>query len=354
MNHNNPGWGSPFSRSEIDAAKQGHRLLSMELELSRECNLRCIYCYADSGESLSDELSYEEIISVIDQSVKLGARKIVVLGGGEPLCYPRIIDVLTYLHAKNVEIELFTNGTLLTPDLARTLWNLGVKPVIKMNSLRPDVQDILAGKKNSHQDMRRGLALLMQAGYPDDNLPLGAQTVICRHNLDELPEMWIWLRERNIIPYFEILTLQGRARRHPDLELGPQDLHTIFERLARIDAERFGYFWEPHPAVAAFCCDRHEYSCTVSVNGDIHPCPGVDIPAGNIRRTSLAEILRTSSLIRDLRNIRTTIKGECARCDLKAECYGCRGMAYQATGDYLAADPLCWRNGTGAPQEGRL
>lgn len=341
-----PGWGSSFSRTDIDACRENNGLLTMELELSRECNLHCIYCYADSGDRISNELSYEEILSAIDQGVELGARKIVVLGGGEPLCYPKIFDVLKYLHSKNVEIELFTNGMLITQEAAQTFIRLGVKPVIKMNSLRPDVQDILAGKKGAFASIRNGLKQLMDVGYPTKDLPLGAQTVICRHNLEELPAMWIWLREHGIIPYFEMLTLQGRARRHPDLELSPEELERIFKSLADIDAQRFGNFWEPHPSVAAFCCDRHEYSCTVSVTGDVFPCPGVDIPAGNIRQTPLSDILRTSPLIHDLRNIRTNIKGMCAQCDLKAQCYGCRGMAYQATGDYLAADPLCWRNKT--------
>ncbi|WP_092192612.1 radical SAM/SPASM domain-containing protein [Desulfomicrobium norvegicum] len=339
-------WGVSFSQEEIENCKKKNGLLSMELELSRECNLRCIYCYAESGNPIADELSYEEILSAIDQAVELGAQKIVVLGGGEPLCYPGIFDVLNYIHAKSVEIELFTNGMLITKDAAQTFIRLGVKPVIKMNSFRPEIQDILAGQKGAFTAIRNGLTLLMEAGYPTRDLALGAQTVICRHNLEELPAMWIWLREHGIIPYFEMLTLQGRARRHPDLELNPEELQRIFETLADIDAQRFGNFWEPHPSVAAFCCDRHEYSCTVSVTGDIYPCPGVDIPAGNIRQAPLSDILRTSPLIHDLRNIRSNIKGMCAQCDLKAQCYGCRGMAYQATGDYLAADPLCWRNKT--------
>jgi radical SAM protein with 4Fe4S-binding SPASM domain len=339
-------WSVSFSRKDIESCKQKNGLLSMELELSRECNLRCIYCYAESGNQIPDELSYEEILSAIDQGVELGARKVVVLGGGEPLCYPRIFDVLNYLHDKNVDIELFTNGMLITKETAQTFVRLGIKPVIKMNSFRPEVQDILAGQKGAFGAIRNGLTQLMEAGYPTKDLPLGAQTVICRHNLEELPAMWIWLREHGIIPYFEMLTLQGRARRHPDLELSPEELERIFKSLADIDAQKFGNFWEPHPSVAAFCCDWHEYSCTVSVTGDVFPCPGVDIPAGNIRQTPLSDILRTSPLIHDLRNIRTNIKGMCAQCDLKAQCYGCRGMAYQATGDYLAADPLCWRTKT--------
>lgn len=343
MKKDHPGWGVAFSREDIDTAKRKNGLLSMELELSRECNLRCIYCYADSGDALADELNHEEIISAIDQAVALGARKIVVLGGGEPLCYPRILDVLAYLRDKKVESELFTNGMLITSDLARQFKELGVRPVVKMNSLRPEVQDVLAGQKGAFAKIRRGLDALLAAGYPADGLPLGAQTVMCRHNYDELPAMWIWLRERNIIPYFEILTLQGRARRHPDLELTPQELRRVFEQLRRLDAEHFGHTWEPHPAVAAFCCDRHEYSCTVSVTGDIYPCPGVNLSVGNLRTAPLAEILSSSPVIRDLRDIRATIKGACAGCDLKSECYGCRGMAYQTTGDYLTADPLCWR-----------
>ncbi|MDZ4059502.1 MAG: radical SAM protein, partial [Bacteroidales bacterium] len=135
-----PGWGFSFSREDIETCKQNNGLLTMELELSRECNLRCIYCYANSGDRIIDELSYEEVISAIDQAVELGARKIVVLGGGEPLCYPRIFEVLNYLHDKNVEIELFTNGMLITREAAQTFIHLGVKPVIKMNSFRPEVQ----------------------------------------------------------------------------------------------------------------------------------------------------------------------------------------------------------------------
>ena len=45
-----------------------------------------------------------------------------------------------------------------------------------------------------------------------------------------------------------------------------------------------------------------------------------------------------------IKNYRTTIKGPCQSCEKKEECYGCRGAAFQMTGDYLASDPTCWRN----------
>ncbi|MCK5231853.1 MAG: SPASM domain-containing protein, partial [Desulfobulbaceae bacterium] len=76
--------------------------------------------------------------------------------------------------------------------------------------------------------------------------------------------------------------------------------------------------------------------------GEVQPCPGVNVSAGNVREKSLAEIIAKGKPIQELRNIRKNIKGKCRDCDLGFCCYGCRGHAYQVTGDYLAADPLCW------------
>lgn len=346
-------WGSNFSPEEIAAARDSGGLLTMELELSRECNLRCIYCYSEAGEPLEGELDIEEIRSAIDQAVALGARRIIVLGGGEPLVHPHVMDIVRHLHARGVGIDLFTNGTLISADMAREFKALGVHPVIKMNSLREDVQDLLAGRKGAAREIRRGFAHLVEAGYPAEGLPMGVQSIICRQNLAELPDMWTWIRERGMTPYFEMITLQGRARRHPELEVSPTELRALFEELSRIDRERFGFEWEPQPPVAGLRCNRHSYTCTVTVLGDIIPCPGVDIPVGNIRKQPLADILKASEVIHKLRHIREHIKGACRDCEHNAACYGCRGMAYQLTGDYLAADPLCWRVGNGTKQKAK-
>ncbi|MEW5773281.1 MAG: radical SAM protein [Thermodesulfobacteriota bacterium] len=352
MNHlrrtsRSPGWGGAFSPADKSGLGAG-RLLTMELELSRSCDLRCIYCYAGSGLALDEELGLDELRRVADEARGLGARKIVVLGGGEPLNSPHLVPLLDHLRGLGVDIELFTNGVRLDRAMAELLAGLGASVVVKMNSLRPEVQDLLAGKAGAFRAIRAGLDCLREAGYPGPGRKLGAQTVICRHNLAELPAMWRWLRSRGIIPYFESITLQGRARAHPELLVAPEELHAALEGLAGLDAREFGIAWEPHPPVAAFNCDRHEYSCTVTAAGGVLPCPGVDIEVGNVRRAPLGEILAASPVIRDLRNVRARIKGACRDCDLAAECYGCRGMAYQATGDYLAADPLCRRTARAA------
>ncbi|ADH85828.1 radical SAM/SPASM domain-containing protein [Desulfurivibrio alkaliphilus] len=340
-------WGQEFTPQEIADTRARNGLLSLELELSLACNIRCIYCYAGSGLPLADELSLAEIKQVIDQAAELGARKIIVLGGGEPLLYPEIFTVIDYIRGKGLQADIFTNGTLITPEIARRLQERQVAVVVKRNSLQPEVQDLLAGRPGTFAAIEQGLAALQEVGYPADDLLLGVQTIVCRHNYAELPDIWRWARCRGIIPYVEMMTLQGRAVEHPELEVSGPEIRSLFEQLAGIDREEFGFNWSPRPPLAASQCSRHEYSCTVTSLGDVNPCPGVNVGVGNIRQQPLAEILAGSRVIRELRDIRHTIKGKCSGCDHNTTCYGCRGHAYQVTGDYLAEDPLCWLESKG-------
>jgi len=336
-------WGLEFTPQEIADCLKAGGLLSLELELSRACNLRCIYCYASSGQALENELTLGEIFTVIDQAVKLGARKIIVLGGGEPLLYPGIFEVIDYILSKNLTVDLFTNGTYINKDIADKLYRRRVAISMKMNSRTPDIQDMLAGKQGTFVAIEKGLAAVKSAGYPDKHHTLGIETIVCRQNLAEIPALWRWARTRSIVPYVEIMTLQGRAAENSSLEVSTDKIQALFEQLAAIDAAEFGRRWDPLPPLAGSRCARHEYSCTITSTGDVNPCPGVNLAIGNIREQSLKKILHTSKVIQELRDIRHTIKGRCAQCSHNRLCYGCRGHAYQVTGDYLAEDPICWR-----------
>lgn len=331
-----------FSEEEIRQAAATGRLLSMEIEFSRACNFRCAYCYLDDRTAHADELSRGEIKNVLLQAKDLGARKIIILGG-EPSIYPHLIEMLRFLGNQGLEIEMFTNGSGVTAELAAVLAEEKARVVIKMNSRRAEVQDRLAGKTGAFASINQALATLQQAGYPSPELFLAASTVICRQNIDELPALWQWLREQGIEPYFEVLTPQANARENSWLAVDPLELRDLFVRLATMDRERFGRQWEPQPPLVGNRCMRHQVSCVVTATGNVMPCVGVTIPLGSVRTQPLAEILQ-HQVITDLKNYRQMIKGPCATCAKSAECYGCRGAAFQLTGDYLASDPTCWRH----------
>ncbi|GAH29849.1 unnamed protein product, partial [marine sediment metagenome] len=79
----------------------------------------------------------------------------------------------------------------------------------------------------------------------------------------------------------------------------------------------------------------------VKSNGDVNPCMLLQVRLGNIREQSIMSIWESSPVLAQLRQ-RELLKGQCGSCSYRGTCSGCRGRAYEETGDMMAADPGCW------------
>src|SRR5207249_3463494 len=80
------------------------------------CNLRCIMCYTDcfnSPEMIQQELSFPEIVRIMDEIHEAGCLDLT-LTGGEPLARRDFLDIYTYAKQKGFLVTVFTNGTLVT------------------------------------------------------------------------------------------------------------------------------------------------------------------------------------------------------------------------------------------------
>jgi len=316
------------------------------------CGLDCPYCY-QHGTSMwpasfrerREPLSVEEVLDAVDQALDLGLGGVGIIGPYEPIREKGILTLIRGIHARKLRITLFTKGTYISNALAEELCQYDVAMGITVNSLHCAVHDELTGREGSHKLMMEGLNLLLRNGYDRKRHKIIVQSVIVRQNMRDLPEVWRWAKRSSFVPFFERITIYGRARENISrLNPSPEMLFTLFSQISEIDQREFGNRWIPHPPWVGEACDRHLNSCHLTVDGYIQPCTGVDIPVGNIRDTDLATILRGSTVIQALRNIQDTIGGSCRECHLHDACYGCRGQAYQLTGDYLASDPCCWNN----------
>jgi radical SAM protein with 4Fe4S-binding SPASM domain len=134
----------------------------------------------------------------------------------------------------------------------------------------------------------------------------------------------------------------GRARGRTDLMVTPEELHGLFVTLSNID-KRFGITWEPDiPWHNGKACRRHYIGCFIDCQGNVQPCSGVPIKAGNIRESGLGEILASAKIFKIARNMENEIEGTCEHCKHRAECYGCRSIAYFAGNGFTGTDTLCW------------
>jgi len=90
------------------------------------CNLNCSFCSVANRAKYSD-LPLELIKQVVNTLHKKGLKAVILSGGGEPLIYPQINELLEYLFSKGLEVGLITNGILLgrklkPENLAKFTW----------------------------------------------------------------------------------------------------------------------------------------------------------------------------------------------------------------------------------------
>lgn len=80
----------------------------------------------------------------------------------------------------------------------------------------------------------------------------------------------------------------------------------------------------------------------IKSNGDVWPCPFIEISAGNVKDRPFDIIWKDSEIFLKLRDRENTLKGRCGHCEFRKICGGCRGRALAYNNDYLAEDPSCF------------
>ena len=80
--------------------------------------------------------------------------------------------------------------------------------------------------------------------------------------------------------------------------------------------------------------------CFISNQGVVQPCGYLEKNCGNLKDDSFQVVWEESKVFRQLRDF-TTYEGKCGRCEYMTSCGGCRARAFEATGNFMAEEPLC-------------
>lgn len=346
--------GYMYGAQEAHKARNSNRLLAIRLETNKSCNLRCRYCYARSGKDLTKAADFNILKRIISEAKELGIKSVVVIGGGEPTLYSEFRELITYIDSLGIVPVIFSNTVLMTEELAKFLYEHNASVMGKLDSLKPETQDYLAGRKGAFQDIKKGLENLLKAGFSEPAEPgklrLGVSFVSNKMNLGEIEDIWHFCRQNNIFPNMEILTPTGRANDElEDKLLTSEEIKEYKLKLLEIDRKYYGYDWLPYTPITASGCLQHLYSLYISIEGNVRPCaptkldehPVLKIDGEypyNVNKMSLRNIYN-SDLFTYVRNIDKVLEGRCGNCEHKEECIGCRGYAY-SVGTNNGINPL--------------
>lgn len=322
--------------------------------LTERCNQRCAHCYHDSY-SADNEMSLKDLTAVFGEMERalLAWNRVgsFSLTGGEPFMRrDELFAVMDMLDASPVVgyYDLLTNGALVSTDDASRL-----RTAIKLRRVQVSLEAASAVENDSIRGpgaFDRTLAaidLLKSAG-----LEVAVMMTITRQNRESFPEMLELLAEHQVDAFAaDRFIPEGTGAKLSDSALSLQEARETFELIHALGvAERrlrvllyrplFALVESDNPTVGAMCSVGSN-ALTVMHDGTVYPCRRLPIPLGHVLKDGLFKIWYDSDLLWQVRDS-SNIQG-CKDCDLVPACRGCRAMAYFTSGDYLGADPHCWR-----------
>lgn len=138
---------------------------SLTLILTKECNLRCSYCYEKHSERDDEEMDFDivkrSIIECMENSLDFDGVEIEFFGGEPMLCFPLIQKTVEWFQSREWPIPykflIGTNGTLLTDEMKDWLYQ-------KRENLNIAVS--LDGNKTAHDLARDNSYDLVFANMP--------------------------------------------------------------------------------------------------------------------------------------------------------------------------------------------
>ena len=320
-----------------------HPLRYLFLEITRQCNLACVYCGSNcTAKPYEGELDAAQWIAAVEQiAADFDPRRIMVaVTGGEPLLKEGVLDLFQALRRLGFRYGMVSNGMVLDEAMARDLVRAGIGSISLSMDALPETNDKLRGRGSS-ANVERAVKALQGAGYTGK---LEIISTITRPAIQDFERMRAYVASLKV-PLWRMAPVMpiGRAGKHQELIPDAQDVRAMLEflRASRKDGLRpspefseegfVGYRFEGHVRPYLCQCNAGITVGGVRHNGVIAACPELssEFDQGDLAKERFKavwderyEVMRDRSWAR---------KGPCADCAHWSTCLGGALHLYDST-----------------------
>jgi len=238
------------------------------IEMTDQCNERCIHCYASSSPDCHHFLSLDEIKHSLDYARTIG-RPFVQFTGGDPLIHNDLLAAIK--HAAQLDfqgIEIYTNGLLLSESLLQKLKPYQPRISFSLYADNAETHDTITQSPGS---WKKTLAAMRRA--KSMGLDIRAGIALMPKNIESLDRM---------IPFLE-------------KEVGLDAAHVRFDPVKQTGRGKFMHAAKQiliAPSHTSNIADGRRGKLCIAANGNVYPCVfSRKISLGNIRQQSLPQII---------------------------------------------------------------
>lgn len=335
-----------FIEERDEWLRKNHFLFSLFLELTYRCNLKCVHCYNPKNTS-NIEIPFDDAKKAVDDAYELGCIT-VILSGGEATTYSHFLELAQYIRSKQMSLEIFSNGQLLSDDdvLYHNLISLYPHRIglslYSMDMANHEAVTTVQGSYNKTLSVIKRLR--------SDGINVQIKNFLLNFTCSDCINVKTFGKsigacvgaDISLIP-----TIEG-DKKTLDYALSEDDLFSLF-----VDPQSPLFIGEK-PYLFNFDDHRNDPPCfggfsglCVAPNLDVHICVSLPISLGNLNSTSIkdlwleAERESRESKLYQWRKVTCSDLAECFHDDYCRFCHYCAGMGYLENGYLKKSDVLC-------------
>lgn len=339
------------SSAEMDyynAVEDEGVVTSVMFELTYNCSEKCVHCYnpgaTRNDEEVShrgdrEELQLEDYKRIIDELDEAGLVK-VCLSGGDPFSKPVVWDIIEYLYQKEIAFDIFTNGQRIVDDVDRLASYYPRLVGVSIYSGIAADHDAITRVKGSWEKSMTVVHRLSELA-----VPMNLKCCVMQPNLHSYYMVNDIARSLGAVPQFELNisdSIDGdQCARH--LRLTEEQLQVVLRDSnvpMYVGAEAPNYGGQPRLMCEAPCGAGVTSFC-ITPDGNLQPCCSHPLAFGNLKGSSIADIVVGNDLLATWQHTTLQDYEECGRHDYCDYCNLCAGQSQSQYGDFRKAAENC-------------
>ncbi|MCR2044121.1 radical SAM/SPASM domain-containing protein [Anaerosalibacter massiliensis] len=302
-------------KTETDIFKKGHKQnipINVDFHVTYKCNLKCKHCYAADQykNNSSEELTFNEIIDMLDQLDEMGVFYLRITGG-EPFIHPYFLDILNYAYKKKFAVSIVTNGTLLDDKIINRLKRFNLrKMTFSLHGGNSDTHDFFVGVNGSFEKLKANILKCKKAG-----IPIEISWTVTKDSVKDLELVKKLGKELNVP-----LGISTRIIPQINGKLSPKKWRLTSTQLTKFIIEN-KYKLQPLECTIG-------NKLQINSDGTVQPCLFVNDIIGNIKEDKIKDIWdklvkNRSKWYKDF----YVEPVECKECKYNINCHRCPGVA---------------------------
>ncbi len=309
---------------------------ALHIDTTTFCPLHCPQCYkGDTGDTF---LAWDRYQALIAEAEQLHIFQIA-LGGGEPLCHPRIVDMVQAVAGTEMAISITTSGSGLTGERLTDLTHAGLNHI--QISLNGSTEAVHSYSRDGFDEAIAALELLSGKG-----ISFGVNWVARRDNLDDFPAVVSYVKSLGADNINVLRYKPSPVESYEKAALNREEFYRLAAMIKQVrgltvktdSAYSNLLVYLNHGRVSANSCGcgAGRTFAAVTAEGQFKPCSHLQLThtAG-----SLGDYLESREL-REFLTARVQTQ-DCGVCSYQNVCGGCRAICHNVTGDLFAGETDC-------------